>query len=117
MNISHPPLWVGDIENVILGGDFNLNLDTISTCNCQEAKIFNEILSFCNLIDGKIYGTLPDDKEIKTIKSRGLDVIQTKEACTYIPSITNQKSNRLDAEVEFVHAVSAGGSVKFLPAE
>ena len=52
-------------EHLILGGDFNLILDSISSGNCQESKAFNEILSSFNLVDSKICGILPNEKEIK----------------------------------------------------
>ena len=82
-------------EHLILGGDFNLILDSISLGNCQESKVFNEILSLFNLVDSKICGNLPNDKETKNMKYNGLDAILSKDACTYVPSIANQKSNRI----------------------
>ena len=84
------------IENLIIGGDFNLNLDTISRSNCQESKIFNEILSLFCLIDSKTCGSLPNDKETRNMKYNGLNAILSQEACTYVPLIANQKSNRID---------------------
>ena len=43
-------------DHIILGGDFNLALDSISLGNNQESKIFNEILSSFNLVDSKVCG-------------------------------------------------------------
>ena len=83
-------------EHLVLGGDFNLTLDSISSGSCQESKIFNEILSTFNFVDSKIYGTLPNEKETKNIKHNGLDAILSRDACTYLPQVSNQKSNRID---------------------
>ena len=82
-------------EHLVLGGDFNLTLDSISSGSCQESKIFNEILSTFNFVDSKI-GTLPNEKETKNIKHNGLDAILSRDACTYLPQVSNQKSNRID---------------------
>lgn len=83
-------------EHLILGGDFNLILDSISSGNCQESKVFNEILSSFNLVDSKICGNLPNEQETKNMRYNGLDAILSKDACTYLPSIAKQKSNRID---------------------
>ena len=83
-------------EHLILGGDFNLILDSISSGNSQESKVFNEILSSFNLVDSKICGNLPNEKETRNMKLNGLDAILSKDACTYLPSIAKQKSNRID---------------------
>ena len=83
-------------DHTILAGDFNLILDSISLGSSQESKIFNEILSSFNLVDSKICGNLPSEKETKNLKSNGLDAILSKDTSTYLPSIANQKSNRID---------------------
>ena len=84
------------MRNSLLAGNFNLILDSISQGSSQESKIFNEILSSFNLVDSKICGNLPSEKETKNLKSNGLDAILSKDTSTYLPSIANQKSNRID---------------------
>ena len=83
-------------DHIILAGDFNLVLDSISLGNSQESKIFNEILSSFNLVDSKVCGNLPSEKETRNLKLNGLDAILSKDACTYLPSISKQKCNRID---------------------
>ena len=83
-------------DHTILAGDFNLILDSISLGSSQESKIFNEILCSFNLVDSKSCGNLPGEKETRNLRSNGLDAILSKDTGTYQPSISNQKSNRID---------------------
>ena len=83
-------------DHTILAGDYNLLLDSISLGSSQESRIFNEILNLLNLTDSKICGNLPGEKEAKTLRSNGLDAVLSKDTGTYLPSIANQNSNRID---------------------
>ena len=76
-------------DHTILAGDFNLILDSISLGSSQESRTFNEILCLLNLIDSKLCGNLPSEKEARIFRSNGLDAILSKDTGTYLPSISN----------------------------